>query len=112
MFVKIVESSRDRLQNSTRDLDKTYGNFDQAIVDHKNSGALNTVLNVFDEIEGVSNTWWKNMGDGQRQAVMAMLGFSVAGGGQEQKSDIWGTLGNIVGITYGAYQGYRTVTGD
>ena len=111
MFVKIVESSRDRLQNSTRDIDKTYGNFDQAIIDHKNSGALNTVLNVFDEIEGVSNTWWKDMGDSQRQAVMAMLGFSVAGGGQEQKSDIWGTLGNIVGITYGAYQGYRTVTG-
>jgi hypothetical protein len=60
---------------------------------------------------GVGNTWWKDMGDSQREAVMAMLGFSVAREQQNNNGSIWSTIGNIVGTGVGIYQGYQSVRG-
>ena len=60
---------------------------------------------------GIGNTWWKDMGDSQREAVMAMLGFSVAREQQNNNGSIWSTIGNIVGTGVGLYQGYQSVRG-
>jgi hypothetical protein len=98
-FISVVTRSRDQLAKTD------YDNFLSAITEDDKSREV--VYNTWKDFDGISTTWWKDLGPEQRQSVMAMLGFATAGGGQQQSGGVWSVVGDIVGIAYGAYQGYK-----
>jgi hypothetical protein len=99
-FISLVTRSRDQVAKTD------YNDLLSAITAEHDSRV--GVYNTWKDFSGVSTTWWKDLGPEQRQSVMAMLGFSTAGGGQQQDGGLWSVVGDIVGMAYGAYQGYQT----